>query len=92
MSKKTNNNDAADNDAADNDAVDRDAVNKDTAFQVFLFQWAARGSAVAFEMVIPALIGIGLDRFFGTVALFTILGVICGMALAFWQLYKFTEL
>jgi len=42
-------------------------------------------------MVIPAIIGVGLDRLFGTVVLFAILGVILGMALGFWQLIKFAS-
>ena len=63
--------------------------DSDTAFYALLYQWAARATMVAFEMVVPAIIGVGLDRLFGTGALFAIIGVILGMALAFWQLYKF---
>jgi len=69
-----------------------DADNNDADFYALLYLWAARASLVAFEMVIPALIGIGVDRFFGTGALFAVLGVIFGMVLAFWQLYKFASL
>ena len=43
---------------------------------------------VAFEMVTPALIGVCLDWFWGTVALFTIIGMVLGVVLGFWQLIK----
>jgi F0F1-type ATP synthase assembly protein I len=56
-----------------------------------LYQWYARASAVAFEMVIPPIIGIGLDRYLSTVALCTILGVLLGVALGFWQLLKIAK-
>jgi len=55
---------------------------------VSVYHWAVRASAIAFEMVFPAVVGVGLDRLFGTVALFAILGVILGMALAFWHLIR----
>ena len=66
--------------------------NNDADFYALLFQWAARASLVAFEMVLPAIIGVGLDRLFGTGALFAVLGVILGMVLAFWQLYKLANI
>jgi len=69
-----------------------DADNNDADFYALLYLWTARASLVAFEMVIPALIGVGFDRFFGTGAFFAVLGVIFGMVLAFWQLYKFANL
>jgi len=62
--------------------------NDEPSFYALLFQWSARTSVIALEMVIPAVIGVGLDRFFGTVVLFAILGAIFGMALGFWQLLK----
>jgi len=60
----------------------------DDPSQTLLYQWGARISVIAIEMVVPAVIGVGLDRLFGTVVLFAILGVIFGMALGFWQLIK----
>ena len=63
--------------------------NDDQAFYALLYLWAGRASTVAFGMVIPALIGVWLDRLLGTVFLFAILGVILGLVLAFWQLIKF---
>jgi F0F1-type ATP synthase assembly protein I len=62
--------------------------NGDPSFYAFLYQWSARTSAIALGMVIPAVIGVGLDRLCGTVALFAILGMFLGMALGFWQLVK----
>jgi len=63
----------------------------DPSFQALIYQWAAQISTISLGMVIPAIIGVGLDRLFGTVALFVILGVILGMALGFWQLIKFAN-
>jgi len=60
----------------------------DSSFHATLYQWASRSSVIALEMVVPAVIGVGLDRLFGTVVLFAILGAILGMALVFWQLIK----
>ena len=65
--------------------------SSDTDFHALLFQWAARASLVAFEMVIPAVIGVGLDRLLKTGALFAVLGVMLGMTLAFWHLYRFAQ-
>jgi hypothetical protein len=60
----------------------------DPSLYAHLYQWSARISTIAIEMVIPALIGIWLDRLMGTVVLLTIFGVFLGMALGFWQLVK----
>ncbi|MDR1964547.1 MAG: AtpZ/AtpI family protein [Planctomycetaceae bacterium] len=60
----------------------------DRSQQAIGYVWAARISNIGLEMVFPALIGVGLDRLFGTVALFVILGMILGVALGFWQLIK----
>ena len=64
----------------------------DSSFFVSLYQWSARTSIIAVEMAVPAVLGVGLDRLFGTVALFAILGVILGMALGFWQLIRMAQL
>jgi len=60
----------------------------DSSLYAHLYQWSARMTTIALEMVIPALIGIWLDRLLGTVALLTVLGIFFGMALGFWQLLK----
>ena len=65
--------------------------SSDPSFHALLFQWSARASMIAFEMVVPAVVGIGLDRLFGTVVLFAILGTVFGMALGFWQLLKLAK-
>ena len=57
-----------------------------------LYQWAAKVSGIAFEMVIPAVAGFGLDRLCGTLPILTILGAIFGMALGFWQLVKIAQI
>jgi F0F1-type ATP synthase assembly protein I len=56
-----------------------------------LYQWSARMSGIAFEMVIPPLLGVGLDRLCGTVVLFALIGSLLGMALGFWQLLKIAK-
>ena len=66
-------------------------MSDDPRFYVQLFQWSARASVIAFEMVIPAVIGIGLDRLFGTIALFAVIGAVLGMIVGFWQLIKMAD-
>ena len=66
--------------------------DSDSHFRTTLYQWSARMSGIALEMVIPAAIGIGLDRLCGTVVLFAILGTMLGMALGFWQLLQFANI
>ena len=65
--------------------------DSDAHFRTTLFQWSVRTSGIALEMVTFAAIGIGLDWFCGTVVLFTILGIVLGMALGFWQLFQFAK-
>jgi len=63
-------------------------MSDDPRFFAVLYQWSARTSIIALEMVMPVLIGVGLDQLCGTVALFAILGVFLGVVLGFWQLLK----
>jgi F0F1-type ATP synthase assembly protein I len=60
----------------------------DNRFQTEMFQWSVRMSAVAVEMVVPAVLGILLDSFCGTVAVFTVAGSVLGVSLGFWQLIQ----
>lgn len=55
---------------------------------VIASQWAARITTLAFEMVIPGLVGVWADRRLGTVAVFTLLGFALGGTLAVWQLIR----
>ena len=71
--------------------TNNDSHSSDAHFRTAMYQWSARMSGIALEMVVPAVIGIGLDRLCGTVILFAIIGTILGMALAFWQLLKIAE-
>ena len=63
-------------------------MSEESNGNTLLYQWAAQASVIALEMVIPAAIGVGLDRLLGTVVLFAILGAVLGMTLGFWQLIK----
>lgn len=66
---------------AEENNSENDCSRKDIAL-------AVRISNIGFEMVLPAIIGVGLDYLFGTVVLFVILGVILGAVLGFWQLVR----
>jgi hypothetical protein len=60
---------------------DRSALAKGMA-------WAMRAMTVSLEMVVPGLLGIWLDRIFGTVAILTALGFGGGLTLAIWHLVQ----
>ncbi|MDR3182585.1 MAG: AtpZ/AtpI family protein [Planctomycetaceae bacterium] len=55
-----------------------------------LYARSLRASGIASGMVIPAVAGFGIDKFFGTIAIFTILGTIFGVVFGFWQLIRIT--
>jgi F0F1-type ATP synthase assembly protein I len=46
-------------------------------------------TAISLMMIIPALIGYFVDQYFGTVILFTALGLVLGVGSAVWQLIQF---
>ena len=69
-----------------------DEHENDDSFHATLYQQAAQVPGIALEMVIPAAVGVGLDRLCGTVVLFAILGTALGMALVFWQLLKLASI
>jgi F0F1-type ATP synthase assembly protein I len=52
---------------------------------------AAKISGIGVEMVVPMLLGVGLDYLFGTVAVFVIIGAISGTVLAFRQLITISD-
>jgi F0F1-type ATP synthase assembly protein I len=46
-------------------------------------------TAISLMMIVPALIGYFIDQYFGTVILFTGLGLVLGVVSAVWQLIQF---
>ena len=61
------------------------------SFHALLFQWSARASMIAFEMVFPAVLGVGFDQLCGTAPLLAVCGAVFGAALGFWQLLKIAQ-
>ena len=55
------------------------------------YAWANRITTISLEMVLPPLGGYWLDGKFGTLPLFTILGLILGFSTALWHLVKITR-
>jgi hypothetical protein len=55
------------------------------------YQWATRIMVVSLEMVLPGLAGYGLDRWLGSVVLFTMLGFGLGSWLAVVHLIRMTR-
>jgi cyanate permease len=53
--------------------------------------WVSRITTVALEMVLPGLVGIWLDRRWGTSPWITLLGFGLGMTLAIWHLIQMTR-
>lgn len=46
---------------------------------------------ISIEMVLPGVLGLWLDNWLGTKALFTILGFAGGLTLAIWHLVKMAD-
>ncbi|MEE8452012.1 MAG: AtpZ/AtpI family protein [Thermoguttaceae bacterium] len=53
--------------------------------------WTSHVTAIAMEMVLPALAGIWADRQLGTGMLFLLLGVVFGFTLGMWSLLKLAK-
>ena len=54
--------------------------------------WGYQATSISLEMVVPGLLGLGLDRLVGTLPLFLILGVVFGMTAGMIHLVKFAKL
>ena len=54
------------------------------------YQWAWRIMTVSLEMVVPGLVGVALDRWLGTLVVFTLLGFAFGLTAGVWHLIKLT--
>ena len=51
-------------------------------------EWSSRATTIALEMVIPAVVGLWIDRQLGTVMVFLLLGAILGLTAGMWQLIR----
>ena len=58
--------------------------------QAKAYHWASRIMTVALEMVVPGLLGLMLDHYLGTKAVFCLLGFAGGLTLGIWHLLKLT--
>jgi F0F1-type ATP synthase assembly protein I len=65
-----------------------DSEDDDRSQQAKAYGMATQISSIGVEMMIPAVVGIWLDRQCGTFVLFAILGTAGGAAFGFWQLIK----
>ena len=73
------------------EAVKEALVNnsRDTrSAQARAYAWASRIMTVSLEMVVPGLLGFWADNYFGTRAVFTIVGFVGGMCLGMWHLLR----
>lgn len=52
------------------------------------YVWAVRITEIGLEMTLPVLLGVWLDRKFGTVVIFVVLGLLLGMGIGLTQLLK----
>ncbi|MDR2346203.1 MAG: AtpZ/AtpI family protein [Planctomycetaceae bacterium] len=69
--------------------IQENQENNDSVSTTYIL--AAQISNIGFETAIPLLLGIGLDYWLGTVAVFAIIGTIIGFVIAFLQLIKFAK-
>jgi F0F1-type ATP synthase assembly protein I len=51
-------------------------------------EWSSRLTTIGLEMVLPTVGGYGLDRVWGTLPVFLILGMILGLAVGMWHLMQ----
>ena len=54
--------------------------------------WASTVMSISMEMVLPALLGIWLDRWLGTGMVFLVLGSILGFTSGMWHLLKLAKM
>ena len=55
-------------------------------------QWASTVMSISLEMVLPALLGVWLDRWLGTGMVFLVLGAILGFTSGMWHLLKLAKM
>jgi F0F1-type ATP synthase assembly protein I len=60
----------------------------DRSPQAIAYHWASRILTVSMEMVIPGLLGYGIDRWLDLRAAFMPLGFIIGLVLGMWHLLQ----
>jgi F0F1-type ATP synthase assembly protein I len=60
----------------------------DRSRQAIAYSWASRIISISLEMVLPGLLGVWLDRKFGTRVLFTVIGFGLGLTLGMTHLLK----
>ncbi len=53
-------------------------------------QWVSRITTISIEMVLPGLAGVWLDKWLGTVVLFTLAGFAFGVSFGIWHLVRMT--
>ena len=63
----------------------------DRSRQAIAYSWASRVISISLEMVVPGAIGVWLDKRFGTVAVFTVLGFSLGLVLGIIHLLQISK-
>lgn len=53
--------------------------------------WVSTITAISLEMALPALLGVGLDRWLATKFVFTMLGAVGGLALGVYSLLRLSK-
>ncbi|MDR2762967.1 MAG: AtpZ/AtpI family protein [Planctomycetaceae bacterium] len=92
MNNNCNNKSSSEFDSANE--LNSDVKNPESQDDISIYKTyaiAAQISNIGFEMIIPLLLGVGLDYLLGTVVVFAIIGTISGFAIAFWQLIKISN-
>ena len=63
----------------------------DRSSHAIAYQWASKITTVSLEMVVPGVIGLFVDRWLGTVVLFTLVGFGLGLTLGIAHLLRMTS-
>ncbi len=63
----------------------------DRSSHAIAYQWASKITTVSLEMVVPGVVGLFVDRWLGTVVLFTLVGFGLGLSLGIVHLLRMTD-
>lgn len=71
--------------------VEDETPDDDRSSEAIAYGWVGRITTLSLGMVLPGLLGYGVDRLLGFRALFVLLGFALGIGIGVWQLVRLTS-